>query len=272
MPANGRSLRLTDLWRRRLLELRDHGVRIARREWDLVAVDDIERGHAHWVEVVAPALVTVQAAGVRLTAAYLTAFMRSELGAAVAPPEIDEERYVGVSRSGKALPDALLPPLVTVRAAVAGGVTPEQALELGARHATRLANAETMHAARHALTDTFAADDRISGWRRVTSGASCGACLGASTRTYGKRQPLRIHDNCDCTAEPIIADAPERIRRPDGNDIFSQLTPERQDELLGAQKAQLIRSGEIALSDLVHTSPMHVIADQLTEKPLAALT
>lgn len=270
MPRNARSLRITDIYRQRLVELRDRGATMIERDWQLVDVDNLDRSHPDFARAAAAGLAALQTTGVRLTAAYLTAFLRSELGQPVAGPPRSATRYAGTARTGRPLTAALVPTLITVKHEIANGKTPVEAGRAGAHQAVRLAMSETMAPARAALADTIRADARIVGWNRVTAGG-CGACLGAATRTYGPDEPLHVHDGCRCSAEPVIAGVPDSVTRPDGHHLFNHLTVEQQNTLLGDEKANLIRSGRAPLDALVAVSPMVAIDDQITEAPLEAL-
>lgn len=53
-----------------------------------------------------------------------------------------------------------------------------------------------------------------------------------------------------------------------GNQMFDAMTKAEQDELLGPDKAQLVRDGTVELSDLVQTNPQEHGADFITAKPL----
>ena len=58
--------------------------------------------------------------------------------------------------------------------------------------------------------------------------------------------------------------------RPTGNEIFQRMTRAEQDEQFGPEKAEALRSGSIALTDLVGTSPLATEPDYIVEKPLDA--
>jgi hypothetical protein len=270
MAARERSLRVTDMYRKRLLALRASGTQVVARDWGLVSGDDIDAGFALWVRRTTPALSALQSAGANLSSAYLSAYLGSELAKTVAPPPVARDRFVGVSRTGKPLAEAFDSVPIVAKKAISAGADVTTALATARSVAIRLAATETLHSARAALADSFTADDRIAGWSRVTSGG-CGACLAAATRTYGPDEPLLVHDNCRCAAEPIVSGAPDRFRRPDGNDIFQALTITQQDELLGPDKAEVIRAGAVPFSALVTTCPMNDTADQITEASLRDL-
>ena len=270
MPAERRSLEITDAYRARLVQLRDQATQLAAARWEL-APEDLDASHSRWLELAATALRATQQAGVRLTAAYAAAFLASELRQPSAPPAIDATRYAGMSRDGRLLEDALAPSLYTVKAAIADGQSFEEASALGRSRALRAVASDAIAAPRAALADVVREDGRIVGWRRVTSGG-CGACLAAATGAiHADDEALAVHDNCRCSMEPVVKGVPDRATRPTGRELFDGMSSEDQDRLLGAEKAELVRSGEAPLEALIDSSPMATVPDQLTEAPLEAL-
>lgn len=272
MAGHQQSLRITNAYRRHLVTLGGLAEKATREAWAAVDMADIDTSHPVYVHQAAAAATALQHTGVRLSAGYVGAFLRSELRRPASPPAIDLTAHAGRSRvAGKTLAQSLDTTAITMKVAIAEGANEQTASDRGLSVATRLAAAEVLFAARGALGDAIQQDDRIVGWERVTSGG-CGACLAAATRTYGDDEPLEIHDNCQCSAEPIVANVEQAAPRESGYDIFDGMPPERQDELLGPDKAELIRAGDVPLHELLDRSPMKEIPDQITERPLSALT
>lgn len=270
MARTDRSLRITDAYQRTLIDLqRRAGAAVAAAWQRTVSLDDLDGTHPAWTRAAAAMLTTLQTAGARLTSGYLTAFIASELARPVAPITIHDS-HAGTARTGKPLDEALVPTVITVKQAIAAGKPPEDAGQEGMHQATRLAAAETIAPARAVLADAIQTDERIVGWRRVTSGG-CGACIAAAAHPYGAHEPMKVHDHCKCTSEPIIRDVPDLAPRATGQDIFDAMTPAEQDALLGGEKAHIIRSGQAPLSALIEVSPMTAVPDQITEAPLSAL-
>jgi hypothetical protein len=274
MPAHERSLQITDAYRRTLIWLAGRAEVITAADWQrLVDIDNLDGTHPAFRAQAAATLATLQATSVRLSGAYLGAFLRSELNdRSIAAPTIDPRRYVGRSRTGKTLEDQLTSTVITVKNAIAAGTAPGDAARHGARQAVRLASTEVVHAARAATSDGIRADERLIGWRRVTSGG-CGACLAATTGAiHADRTALPVHDHCRCTTEPVVRDVPDTVTRPTGADMVAGMTTAQQDAALGTETAALLRAGQITLPDLIATSPMVAIADQITQAPIKALT
>ena len=278
MPAAERSLRVTDAYRAALLGQRERVVVIARRLWTTIDSDQIDVTFARMLDTLALTTETAQRHAVGLTDAYVVAFLASELGPATPPPPASEaDRYAGVARDGRPLAKVLLPALATIKMARSGGLGESDALRAGLARTVRTLSLETLAAPRGALADVLRADDRIVGYRRVTSANACGACLAAATGAiHDSDVTLDVHGHCRCSHEPVVRGARDRFRRPTGREIFDAKTPEEQDALFtgrgGAEKAELIRSGAVAFDALITRSPMATVDDAITETPLQALT
>lgn len=271
MPANARSARITDIYRQRLFALRERASALAR--WT-VRVDDIDGTGQTWAARSAIQIQAVQTTGVALTVGYLAAFVASETGQPPAPPAVDETT-VGQAQDGQPLLPALVAALITVKTALKDGREPGQAMRLGQQRAARLVGEAAVHPARVTLHEAMeASSDQITGWRRVTQGAtSCGACMASAdgrVRSAGER--LRIHPFCDCTAEPVVAGVAETFHRPTGRETFDGMSFEQQAALLGEEKAALIRSGTVPFERLIQPQPMAIAPDGITERPLVGLT
>lgn len=271
MPANARSLLVTDGYRRRRAVLRDQAVTVATNNWRRIDPRNLDRSHAAWVTRTAPLLADLQRIGARLSAAYLTAYLSSEMGRRTSAARVDLAARVGRARDGRAIDETLVPTLYTVKGAIGEGLEMAAALSQGLSRAVGVVGEEAVAPARGALSDGMVADDRIVGWRRVTSGG-CGACLAlADGAIHADDDFIEVHDNCSCDSEPVVADVDDSAARPTGHEMFTALGKDDQDALLGEEKAQLIRTGEVALHDLVQREPMAVIPDGITERPLQDL-
>jgi hypothetical protein len=140
----------------------------------------------------------------------------------------------------------------------------------------RGATGQVLAAGRTAMDDMTQADQQIIGWRRVAAANACGVCLGAATGAIQQdAEVLLCHDSCRCIKEPVVRGVRDTVQRPTGTEVFDGLSPADQDALFagtgGAAKADLIRSGQIDLSDLARTVPQTSRPDQLVEAPLSAL-
>lgn len=245
MPAQRRSLQLTEAYRRRLLQLSTRAEDTARRTWPSIEQLD----STNWPEQTASALTRLQTEGVRLTAGYLAAFMRSESGRGTVPA-IDSRLYAGLSRDGRPLSEALRSPIIGVLAALKEGRPPSTALNLGFVRAKRMVSFEAIQASRDALTDAIEASDRLTGWQRNVAG-TCAACMALS----GSQGPrFEVHPGCECVPMPTVKGVAQKIALPTGAALFAALTKEEQEAKIGPEAAQLVRDGEADLKDFVSHS------------------
>jgi hypothetical protein len=267
MPANERSARITDAYRERLLLLQQRAVLLGR--WT-VNVQDIDGTGKAWADRAVAQLGVIQRTGVTLTAGYIAAFIASELGRRPEQPPVDHSA-VGKAQDGQPLEKSLLAALITVKTALKQNRAAQDALRLGEQRATRLIASTALAAPRAALHSAIETDPQIVGWRRVTFGG-CGACLAAADGViHDVRKPLRVHDHCRCTAEPVLEQVTESFHRPTGRETFDGMSFEQQAALLGEEKAALIRSGTVPFERLIQPQPMAIAPDGITERPLAAL-
>lgn len=271
MPGSERSLRVTDAYRRRLLAAYERAGVIAATNFTAVDPQDLDGSWGPFAERTVEATIVLQRAAVALTAGYLAAFLASETGdAASLPPAVDLSA-VGVAQHGAPLEDAIQSPLIGAKTAIRDGATVDQALGKARARVVRLSQSATVAAPRAALHEAIRSDDRIIGWRRVTAGG-CGACLAATTGAiHEDREVLQVHSHCRCTAEPVVRGVPDTARRPTGFEIFNGLPSAQQDQLLGPDKAQLIRTGAVPFERLIAVDRMVEGPDQLVEAPLKAL-
>lgn len=270
MPASPRSLQITDTYRDRLNGLADRLGALAEHYWQSVTLADLDRSHAEWLAITVAMLEQAQHAGVQLTAAYVAAFVASEQGVRVAEIPGADAAFAGLAADGRPLIEALEPTVITVKKALKDGKSPADALHEGMTKAARLASSAVMAAPRGALMSQIQTHPMIVGWQRVTRGG-CGACLAAAARGYDKDHPLRVHDHCHCTAEPVVRDVADVAPRATGPEIFHRMTAAEQEAALGPHAAQLVRQGLVAWPDLIEVSPMKIGPDFITQAPVAAL-
>lgn len=90
--------------------------------------------------------------------------------------------------------------------------------------ATRL----VLQGGRHTLIETIQADNRASGYARVTGGKPCAFCsmLAGRGAVYGKESAdFAAHDHCSCGVAPVFDEAPTPVR--DYKPSARQLTDEQ---------------------------------------------
>lgn len=275
MPATRAAIALTNGYRRRLLDLRQRAVAAASQAWRLDFAN-LDRSYAAWLAATTSTTTIAQTVGAQLSDAYLAAYLGAELGAPVDPVGIDPHALSGQAADGRSLAVALLPALFTVKLAIGQGRPLAAASSLGLSRARRLVGDALLATPRRALDQASERQaERLLSWRRVTAANACGACLGSAAGEHPLEEPLHLHGNCRCTKEFRVRDVEEKWLRPTGEQIFQALSAEDQNNLFrgrgGERKAELIRSGQIALANLVAKAEMATATDGIQEAPLSAL-
>lgn len=187
------------------------------------------------------------------TAAFYAGVMSAETGTGIQTPAI-ADGIAGFTVDGRPLTAPLAAVAPATFQALQTGRTFDAALAFGAFAAWRIAGTETSDAAWRELLAQMQADDLAAGWTWVSSGRSCGACLGQDNgATRPATQRMAKHPGCDCTASPVAARAQDRIRRPTGRDHFNAMTPAEQSATFksaGDIKAAAVRDGLVELADM----------------------
>lgn len=257
MAATRQGLDITGAYQSRLQILVKIASRETRHAWQNFDLDEIDESYGPVRKLVTASVERAQAEAVRLTAGYLGAFLSAELGEAVMPPVLARNAYVGQSFAGLPLDESLDKPRIAAKVAIQDS----QDDPAGTALRSLLANVDldVKAAARAALHDQIASDDRIEGWERAIRG-TCAACAGVKDGTVASSgTSLRIHPNCQCVAEPSVVSSLRRgkpITRQTGQQLFDSLDSTEQDAMIGAAAAEKIRKGEATLADFVeHSAP-----------------
>lgn len=118
-----------------------------------------------------------------------------------------EDFETSVLRNGATFEEVYDRPFSEMRTALAKGRSFDDALELGARRASSLAQTEVQLSRRQASLYARRANDNIVGYLRILSGSeNCALCYIASTQRYRRGDLLPIHPGCDCGEMPIYGD------------------------------------------------------------------
>ena len=275
MAASRTSLALTDVYRDQLQQTKQTLEAQCRSFWPLTASVpdrrgvDLDKGYEAFLTRMVPALAAAQGQAVRLSYGYLSAFLTSELGG---PAEAitSQREYVGVSRDGHALRDALRGPVITVKLELRQGRDLARAMQRGLTRALRILGMEFDHAARRSLQDAIVADPRVTGYRRAVRG-TCAACLATASGTFDGNVHFPVHPSCQCVTEPVVRNVKDRFPRPTGEQIFAAKTAAEQDAAIGKQAAEAVRTGLVTLTALVEVQRQAAADDIQTQKPLSAL-
>lgn len=199
MPVRAKSLAITDAYRNRMTAARSQAQIEAERLWpDIRGVTG-----SKWPELMVKLVTTRQREVVEATAAYLTAFLSSELGRPATPIEIDADRYAGLTRSGRPLAERYDAPIITILTELKAGRHYSEALNLGLVRGKRMVGIDIDHARRQALLDAIAEHPAFRGWKRAVAG-TCGACAAAASETTSGELHFEVHPSCNCVSEPEV--------------------------------------------------------------------
>lgn len=269
MPASRLTFALTDAFRERVDAIQGTVAALARSNWARLDPADLDASYVVWQTVTAAALRAAQGQAVTASNAYLAAVLTTELREPAEALRAPLSLYVGRSRDGRALDDALASPLIGVKVALTKGKDMIAALREGQNRARRILWLEIDHAVKDSLLRTIDADEQFDGWQRAVRG-TCGACLGAATGPSGGLL-FPKHENCVCVVEARVRGVRDLFPRPTGAVLFAAMSRDKQDAQIGPEAAELVRSGAISLTDLIGTSPQEQGADWITQRPVAAL-
>jgi len=268
VPANRRSLAITNAYGQRLKAIERRVLEQSRRSWQNTGEFDAD--YARWFEVMAPAVAAAQAANVTLTSAYLGAFESSERGRVVRPPQIDPAEFVGKTRDGRTFEEGWTSPPIKSKVAILEGKTIEEASKIGFDTSSNLIRLDSYAAARNAMAKVIRDSGGIIGYRRVSQGeTTCGGCLAAeSGDVLSDTEDFATHAGCDCVAEPVYGDVDDLFNHPTGAERYSRLSAQEKIEAVGLDAAQLIDDGQIRLAELQGVSVTALGDNFLTERPL----
>jgi hypothetical protein len=199
-----------------MIALRQRAKSEARKAW--AQVDQANLDGTYPVGMLALSVSVLQRDAARLSAAYIQAFVSSELGRPIDVPLVDA-RQVGSARNGDELRKALRSPLIGVKVGIRDGKDVPAALAEGGRTLERIVGLATDTAAREALRLASDHSTHILGWRRAIRG-TCGACMGAATsEMHPADGELDIHPNCACVAEPVVKAEPYNPKKGENVEV-----------------------------------------------------
>jgi hypothetical protein len=148
-------------------------------------------------------VTTLQREAARLSSAYLSTFIASELGEPERPPALSVwDKAFG----GGDLREALRSAVIKTKQAIGEGEDPTKATRKNRMVLVNDVGLFIDTAARESLRQGMEMDDRIVGYQRALKG-TCGACAGnvaVETSVELPSIPLRIHPNCQCVTEPVV--------------------------------------------------------------------
>ena len=229
------------------------------------------------IEEFAPTAAALVAAGQlqaqEAAVSFVAGYLEAEGVAAPAPQPIDTT-ITGTNSAGSPLQSVIGRSLANgVFTMLRSGHTPDEAVRTAAQAVARLAASEVTVAADREVAHQGQGDDRISGWLWVLTGSeNCAACLSRGDgRIRSMDEPFPRHPGCDCVRSVRLTDDPRTVEHPTGTQLFRAMSPEqqvRQFHTAGEEKAELVRSGQLSLTDLVTVERHSNWRSIVTEKPL----
>jgi hypothetical protein len=246
-----------------MVRLRQQGQREAKRIWNGVNPDDLDATFN--LGTLELTVTTLQREAARLSSAYLSTFIASELGEPERPPALSVwDKTFG----GNPLREGLRSAVINAKARIKDGEDPQTATTKSREILVSDVGLFIDTAVRESLRQGMEMDLRIEGWQRSITG-TCGACagdVGVEVSTQLPSIPLNIHPNCQCVTVPVLIGRPNNFPLLSGKEAFDRKNPAEQDEMLGPEAAEMVRNGDAVLSDFVE-----VDGGFITQKPVTAL-
>lgn len=174
---------------------------IRRRLVGVLSAEYVRSEFAPDVDEIVPLVLAGQRAAVTATDAGLSLAAGLATGTSTRPMGINPEPLIGAAaRNGTLLESVYSRPAVVAREA------PTRALSF----VEGLIRTDMQLASTAASRAFTFAERRVLGYRRVVNpvAETCGLCVVASTRVYGKAELMPIHIHCGCSVAPIYGETP----------------------------------------------------------------
>lgn len=214
---------------------------ISRRFWRRINPQDLSGSWVRSIAGLQPAIEEIQFQAAVLGAGYGASTLAAQ-GTYSAPSVfVNPSGFVGSAPDGRSLSGLLYSPVTQVKASLATGVQPAQALQAGRAALDR--NVQTMVAdtGRAAASVDIAARPRV-GYVRMLTLPSCPRCVILAGKFFRWNTGFRRHPRCDCrhipSQESIAGDL-----TTDPYEYFRSLDAEAQDKAFGKPGANAIRDG-----------------------------
>lgn len=224
-----------------MLDLEALALGIGRRYWRGLNPADLSGSWQRALTGLQPALEQVQLRAAVLGAGYGASALAGQ-GTYAAPASfVDPEGFVGSAPDGRSLAGLLHSPVTQVKAYIAGGVQPGQAVKIGRSLLDR--NVQTMVAdtGRAAASVDIAVRPGV-GYVRMLSTPSCPRCVVLAGKFYRWNTGFQRHPKCDCRHIPSKENIAGDVTT-DPYEYFRSLSGEDQDRLFTESGANAIRDG-----------------------------
>lgn len=209
-------------------------------------------------------VVAIIAAQQLLSAATAAAFVSALVRLAGHNPQsgLPPLAFVGWTSAGMPVADLVDATPYIVKAAIAAGVPPPQALQSVTVRTARAATSEVQDAGRGMVEAQTRLEPQVTGWVRHVTLPACGRCLILAGRFYPKASAFVRHPQDDCQQIPVFGPPPDVGRLP--TDLFHQMTDAQQGRAFTRDGARAIRDGADPASIVNARSGMDFPADPYT--------
>lgn len=104
---------------------------------------------------------------------------------------------------------------------ISEGDSADDALGKGLQRAEVMSDMDLALADREMYQKTVHDVPQVIGTRRnvhpeLSKGGTCGLCIAAATRIYHKTELLPLHNHCECTSSPVLADVEDIVQTING--------------------------------------------------------
>lgn len=212
--------------------------------WAEVSLLNLSASWAAHVPELAPVVAGAQLRAAEAGAVYGAATLAQQ--GLYVPPEhfVDPVGFAGAASDGRSLEGLLYAPIPHVKALIAGGMKPQQALVQGGKFLTTVTRTQVADAGRAAAGVDIASRAGV-GYVRLLNPPSCSRCSILAGRFYKWNAGFRRHPKCDCThaATTAVKALETEGLIHDPYEYFKSLSPDDQDKAYTKAGAQAIRDG-----------------------------
>jgi hypothetical protein len=210
--------------------------------WAEVSLSDLSGSWAAQVPLLVPALAAVQVKAAEAGASY-GAETLAQQGLYEAPERfVNPAAFAGYASDGRTLEGLLYAPIPHVKTLIAGGMSPNRAIQQGGKFLTTLTRTQVADSGRAAAGVDTATRKNV-GYVRMLNPPSCSRCSILAGRFYRWNNGFNRHPKCDCvhvqTTAKAAAESEGLVHDP--YEYFQSLSAAEQDRVYTKAGAQAIR-------------------------------
>lgn len=205
MALTAAGSRLTAAHRQAQVQLATDVAKVVRAAWPLLDLTDLDASQRRWLAAVVPILMDGRLRSANLSAAYLRAFARAEIGA---DSPVVLARVAEADRAAAEMSLTVTGP-VAVKALTGNGFAPGAAAASALGGVLGASVRHVLNGSRDTARLTVAADPQAAGWSRAISARACDFCrilAGRGAVYAADSADFAAHDHCGCNAEPAYGE------------------------------------------------------------------